>query len=140
LTLHTLIVPDQTRTWIVSALDEATASARARMILANAQTGTLATLAGLDALRAGRLNAGGFVTPRGVGMGLPLSWLLNGNPRYRASTDPLMGISSQSQYTTPLVFTYAESGGSGESAFTFGLRIPRPALADVMQVGPRIFR
>jgi hypothetical protein len=110
------------------------------MILANAQTGTLATLAGLDALRAGRLNAGGFVTPRGVGMGLPLSWLLNGNPRYRASTDPLMGISSQSQYTTPLVFTYAESGGSGESAFTFGLRIPRPALADVMQVGPRIFR
>jgi hypothetical protein len=140
LTLHTLIVPDQTRTWIVSALDEATASARARMILANAQTGTLATLAGLDALRAGRLNAGGFVTPRGAGMGLPLSWLLNGNPRYRASTDPLMGISSQSQYTTPLVFTYAESGGSGESAFTFGLRIPRPALADVMQVGPRIFR
>jgi hypothetical protein len=139
LTLHTLIVPDQTRTWIVSSLDEATASARARMLLAN-QTGTLATLAGLDALRAGRLNAGGFVTPRGVGMGIPISWLLGGNPRYKAATDPLMGISSQSQYTTPLVFTYAETSGAGESAFTFGLRVPRAALADVMQVGPRIFR
>jgi len=137
LTLHTLIVPDQTRAWIVSSLDEATASARARALLAGGAN-TLASREGLDALKAARLNAGGFTTPRGVGMGVPLSWLFSFNLRYKAATDPLMGVSSQSQYTTPLVFTFVENGGS-DTGITIGFRVPRAALADVMQVGPRLF-
>jgi hypothetical protein len=139
LTLHTLVVPDQTRVWIVNALDEATASAKARALVAGG-SGTLAAREGLDVLKTAHTNAGGFVTPRGLGLGVPLSWLFTWNPRYKAANDPLMGISSQSQYTTPLVFTAAESAAGGESTLSLGLRIPRPALQDVMQVGPRIFR
>jgi hypothetical protein len=139
-TLHTLVVPDQTRVWVVNALDEATAAAKARGLV-SAGTPTLATREGLDALKTMRTNAGGFTTPRGVGMGLPVTWLFADNVRYKATTDPIMGVSSQTQYTTPLVFTAAESVESGnEHSLTFGLRVPRGAVQDVMQVGPHIFR
>ncbi len=137
LVLHTLIVPDQSRAWIVSALDEATAVAKAKSILAG--QATLASREGLDALKSARLNAGGFVTPRGVGLGLPLTYLFGGNPRYKASNDPLLGISSQSQYTTPLVFTYVEGSAGTDHALTLSLRIPRAALQDALAVGPRLF-
>jgi hypothetical protein len=138
LTLHVLIVPDQGRAWVVTALDEATAVAKAKALVAG--TSTLANRTGLDALKAGRLNAGGFITPRGVGLGTPWSWLFTWNPRYKVANDPLMGISSQSQYTTPVVLTAMESGGSGEGTLTFALRFPRPGLQEVLQVGPRLFR
>jgi len=138
LTLHTLIVPDGTRAWLVSALDEATAVAKAKQILANQNT--LAAREGLDTLKAARVNAGGFITPRAAGLGLPLSFLFGGSPRYKMANDPLLGISSQSQYTTPLVFTATEGATSNDKNLTLSLRVPRPALADVLQVGPRIFR
>jgi hypothetical protein len=138
LTLHTFIVPDGTRAWLVSALDEATAIAKAKQILASQST--LATREGLDALKSARTNAGGFVTPRGVGLGLPLTFLFNGSPRYKMANDPLLGISSQSQYTTPLVFMGTEGASANDKSLTLSLRVPRPALADVLQVGPRIFR
>ncbi len=139
LTLHTLIVPDGTRAWIVSALDEATAVTKAKAILAQSGT-TLATREGIDALKASRTNAGGFITPRGAGMGLPFTWLVVGSPRYRAATDPLMGVSSQGQYTTPLSFMFTEAGTADSSSLTFSVRVPRALLPDVMAVGPRIFR
>jgi len=138
LTLHTLIVPDGTRVWLVSALDEATAVAKAKQILANQNT--LATREGLDSLKASRANAGGFITPRGAGLGLPLSFLFGGSPRYKMANDPLLGISSQSQYTTPLMFTATEGTSANDKTLTLSLRVPRPALADILQVGPRIFR
>jgi hypothetical protein len=138
LTLHTLIVPDGTRAWLVSALDEATAVAKAKQILASQST--LATREGLDSLKSARTNAGGFITPRGAGLGLPLSFLFESSPRYKMANDPLLGISSQSQYTTPLVFTATEGATGNDKSLTLSLRVPRPALADVLQVGPRIFR
>lgn len=138
LTLHTLIVPDGTRAWLVSALDEATAVAKAKQILAGQNT--LATLPGIDSLKNARVNAGGFITPRGVGLGLPLTFLFGGSPRYKMANDPLLGISSQSQYTTPLVFMATEGSSGNDKSLTLSLRVPRPALADVLQVGPRIFR
>jgi len=122
----------------VSALDEATAVAKAKALVAG--TGTLASRAGLEALTSARINAGGFITPRGVGLGMPLTWLETWNPRYKATNDPLMGISSQSQYTTPVVFTAAEGGGGGGASLTLALRFPRPGLQEVLQVGPRLFR
>jgi hypothetical protein len=137
LTLHTLIVPDGTRAWIVSALDEATANAKAKQILASQNT--LATREGLDSLKAARTNAGGFITPRGAGLGLPLTFLFGGSPRWKVANDPLLGISSQSQYTTPLVFTATEGSSGNDKSLTLSLRVPRPALADILQVGPRIF-
>jgi hypothetical protein len=138
LTLHTLIVPDGTRAWLVSALDEATAVAKAKQILASQNT--LATREGLDALKSARTNAGGFITPRAAGLGLPLTFLFGGAPRYKMANDPLLGISSQSQYTTPLVFMATEGVTGNDKTLTLSLRVPRPALADVLQVGPRIFR
>jgi len=74
-----------------------------------------------------------------VGMGLPLTWLFSGNPRYKAANDPLLGVSSQSQYTTPLVFSYSEAAAGSDHSLTLSLRVPRPALQDVLAVGPRIF-
>ena len=138
LTLHTLIVPDGARAWLVSALDEATAVAKAKQILASQNT--LATREGLDALKNARVNAGGFITPRGAGLGLPLTFLFNGSPRWKMANDPLLGISSQSQYTTPLVFMGTEGASGNDKTLTLSLRVPRAALSDVLQVGPRIFR
>ncbi len=138
LTLHTLIVPDQSRAWIVSALDEATAVAKVKAILAGQST--LAGRAGLESLKTARVNAGGFITPRALGLGMPLSWLFTSNPRWKASNDPLLGISSQSQYTTPLVFMATEGLTGSDHDLTLAVRVPRAALADVLAVGPRIFR
>jgi hypothetical protein len=137
LTLHTLVVPDGTRTWVVNALDVDTAVARAKALLAGAPG--LSQRAGLDALKTMRANGAGFLTPRAIGFGTPITWMTTYNPRYKATTDPLMGISSQSQYTTPLVYTATETTANGENSLSFTFQIPRPAVQDVLQVGPRLF-
>jgi hypothetical protein len=137
LTLHTLVVPDKTTAWVVSALDAATALAEARAIVSG-KGSTLASRAGLESLRSAHVNFGGFFTPRGLGMGLPLTWLV-GNPRREATRDPLIGISSPSQYVTPLVFTAAERAAGPERSLTVSMDVPRAALADFLAVGPRIF-
>ncbi len=141
ITMHTLIVPDGPRAWIVNALDETTAVNKARAIMASAPggAGTLATRAGLDALKNARLNAGGFITPRGAGLGMPMWWMFTWNPRYKISNDPLVGVSSQSQYTTPIIFTAAESASNDEKSLTIGLRVSRSALADALAVAPHLF-
>jgi len=136
LTLHVLVVPDHDMAWVVTALDEATAAAKAREIVAG--TSTLSGRAGIESLKTARLNAGGFFTPRGLGMGLPFTWLV-GSPRYKASTDPVLGMSSSTQYTTPLLFTAAEGSAGSERTLTLSLQMPRAALADFLAVGPRIF-
>jgi len=137
-TLHILVVPDQTRAWVVTSLDQATAVARARLVASpSAATGTLASRQGLDALKSARLNAGGFVTLRGLGMGAPLTWVLD-SPRQRIANDPLLGTSAQSQGSTPLILGFAETSEGGPG-FTMSFDMPRAALADVLQVGPRIF-
>jgi hypothetical protein len=78
------------------------------------------------------------VTMRGLGMGLPLTWLFD-SPRDRVGADPLLGTSTQSQASTPLVLGFAETNDGGPG-FTMSFHMPRTALVDVMQVGPRIFR
>jgi len=139
MTLHTLVVPDQPEAWVVSSLDLATAVAKAKLVSTpTATTGTLATRAGLEALKTTPLNAGGFVTMRGLGMGLPLTWVTD-SPRERIANDPLLGTSSQSQASTPLVLSFAETSDGGPG-FTMRLHMPRAAVTDVLQVGPRIFR
>jgi len=136
--LHTLVVPDHGTAWIVSALDEATAVAKARELVASSSSSTLASRAGLEPMKTAHVNAGGFVTPRGLGMGIPLSWLV-ASPRYKATTDPVLGISSPTQYTTPLLFTAAEAASGSDRSLTLSLTMPRAALADFLGVGPRIF-
>jgi hypothetical protein len=138
LTMHTFIVPDHDRAWIVSALDESTAAAKARAIVSGASGTTLASRAGLEAMKTVRVNAGGFITPRGAGMGIPFTWLV-GSPRYKATSDPLLGVSAQTQYTTPLVFTAAEGKTASARTLTLTARVPRAALTDVLAVAPRIF-
>ncbi len=137
LTMHTLLVPDQSTLWIVSALDEPTAVAKAKALLA-ANAGTLAGRSGLESLKSARMNAGGFVTPRGLGMGIPMSWLV-GSPRYKVTSDPLLGVSSPTQYTTPILLTATEGASGGDHAVTLTLDMPRAALTDFLAVGPRIF-
>ncbi len=141
LTMHSLIVPDGTHAWIVSALDETTAVNKARSLVAASPTnGTLATRAGLDGLRASRINAGGFITPRGVGLGVPFSWLDTWNLRYKMGNDPLVGVSSQSQFTTPIVFSATEAAENDEKSLTISLRITRAVVAEALAVAPHIFR
>jgi hypothetical protein len=140
LTLHTLIVPDGTRAWLVNALDEATAVAKARAIMANAATGTLASRAGLDALKSSRMNAGGFITPRAAGLGLPIMWLEAWNLRYKVTNDPLAGVSAQSQYTTPIIFYASEGAQSDEKSITISLRVTRAVVQEAVAVAPHIFR
>ena len=138
-TLHILVIPDQTRAWVISSLDQATAVAEAKLVASpSATTGTLAGRQGLDALKSARLNAGGFVTMRGLGMGMPLTWVLD-SPRVRIAGDPLLGTSAQSQGSTPFILGFAETN-EGEPGFTMSFDMPRAALADVLQVGPRVFR
>ena len=137
LTMHTLIVPDHGTAWVVNALDEATAVAKARALVSG-NGGTLAGRAGLDALKNGRSNAAGFLTPRGLGLGIPLTWVV-GSPWYKVTSDPLMGISSASQYTTPILISATEGSSGSQRSLTITADMPRAALADFLAVGPRIF-
>ncbi|HEY1960100.1 MAG TPA: hypothetical protein VGH28_31040 [Polyangiaceae bacterium] len=137
LAMHTLVVPDHGTVWVVNALDEATAVAKARALVSGAG-GTLSGRAGLEALKNGHVNAAGFVTPRGLGLGIPMGWLV-GSPWYKVTNDPLMGISSSSQYTTPLLITAAEGASGSERSLTLSADVPRAALADFLAIGPRIF-
>jgi len=139
LTMHTLVVPDGTRAWIVNALDEATAVNVARKLVGSASGGTLATRAGLDLLRSAHANLGGFITPRAAGLGMPITWLSGWNLRYKIANDPLVGVTSQSQYTTPIVFFAQESAQGDDKSLAVGARVTRAVVADVLAVGPRIF-
>ncbi len=136
--LHVLVVPDADTTWVVSALDDKLAAARARAMLKPAASGTLASRGGIEALRGARLNAGGLLTMRGLGMKTPFVWAML-DPTDELQDDPLLGMSSASQGSTLLPFTYVESAKGGERSFTMALRVPRTALSGLMNVGPRIF-
>jgi hypothetical protein len=146
--LHALVVPDATpepRTWMVFASDEKEALSRAKALLASASpspgaspkaAATLATRLGLDPLRAGHENGGGFSTLR--------AWVALSPEPTAASpgkgSDPLALLASlPAQGQSPIVFSSsataaapAGSGSAGSGAYSLSATLPRAAIEDIV--------
>src|SRR5258708_19541171 len=72
LALHALFLPDQGRTWVVIAADDATLSAHANILLSQSPAPDSARLRGrigMEPLRDGKSGAGGFFTLRALPSG-----------------------------------------------------------------------
>ena len=128
LRIHMLIVPDgAARTWIVLSADESTATAKATAVLAaSPDSDKLVRREGLDALKTGKIGAGGFFTQRG--------WPTLQH-RLGAISGSFTGIgehyddatAAQHGGTTPILFGFtAQQSGP----FTATVQLPRAAIED----------
>lgn len=139
--LHLVLVPEGRRTWISVSMEEQVAIARAQGILGSRKQPTLDGRAGLEALRGWRTNAGGFVTMRGLALSGPVLVFAESPGRLLGGHDPLKGIGSQGQAVTPILMGVAAQGSQvGVGAMQLTFEVPRSAIRDVIQLGPRIFR
>lgn len=126
--LHVLLVPDGARTWIVWSMDDGFALDRAKALVGT-PAATLATRPGLEALKAARSNAGGFLTMRGLALDSPIVAMERAPSRYLDRPDPLFGLASSSQGQTPIPIWFAASSGR---AVTGAAAVPRAAVRDAM--------
>lgn len=140
--LHIIAIPDQGRTWIVDAMDEATATAKAKGLLPNApDTGTLAKRADIDALKNKTSNAGGFFNVQGIGLDVPLAWARR-TPAYElAGDDPLGGMTTPTQGATAIPFVFTEQAPPANMAgmLVLSARIPKEAITDGLTYGTKLF-
>jgi hypothetical protein len=139
--LHLVLVPDGKRTWISVAMEEAVAIARAQGMLAPGKQPALDGRVGLESLKSWRSNSGGFVTMRSIALSGPVLVFAESPSHLLGGRDPLKGIGSQGQAVTPILLgAAAQSSQVGAGATQLTVEVPRAAVRDVMQVGPRIFR
>ena len=133
LTLHVLAVPDQGGTWVGFAMDAKLLAQKAAASLSTApDANTLGKTATADALRDVKANGAVLVTLKGF---LVFSALDRRSP-YAL----LNALTSKGQ--TPIVLTAAAqppaAGGAGSSIAKF--KVPRGAIADLVQVGIKTAR
>jgi hypothetical protein len=137
--LHLLVLPDGARSWLVLASDEATLVAKAKAVLTPAADGaaTLARRGGLESMRDARVNAAGFVSPRGLVAGTAFGWLLG--QKYGAlHRDVFEGVgASPQQGATPIPFSFTSQAGAGATpggSFTASAALPRGAIEDLVRI------
>ncbi len=138
LVLHALVVPDGNASWLVFAADESLAVAKAKELLAS-EPSALGSRAGLAAMKDAnaKMNAGGFVTPRGFEVEDVFAWTFA--PRWRRlERDPLAGISSApDRAATAIPFQMLSLAGAGASpagTFTATATIPKEAIASILRL------
>ena len=139
ITLHLLVAPDTdgARTWLVVAADEALLVAKTKALLAPADSSSLGKRGGFESMREAKINAGGFVSARGLVEGSTFSWSIG--QRYGAlRRDPFLGLASSAQQGgTPIPFTFTAQSGAGASTggtFVATATAPRGAIEDLVHV------
>jgi hypothetical protein len=124
--MHAILVPDQGKTWIVSAANLDLAVSRARAILPNAPDApTLAKRTDLAPLRDAHVASAGFVTARALVGSSPMSHLLG-------MTKSHAGVSS-SQGTAPIFFLTRSEARPQGGAFILTSKISRESMQDVIK-------
>jgi hypothetical protein len=134
LVLHVIAVPDGEASWVVFAADEALAVTKVKEVLAG---GALASRAGLASMKDARSNAGGFMTPRTLGIQNAPGWVLS--PDWaKLESDPLRWVASApDRGATPISFQLAAQAGTTESpagTFTATATIPKGAIESIVRM------
>ncbi len=134
LLLHVFVVPDGAHTWVTYAGDEALGILKARTVLPSAAGAqTLAKRAGLDTVKDGRANAGGFVSARGLLGASPLSMGSSGRPRGRVF-EALAATQGQGAVAIPYLLRAQVPEGATKGSLVVTATMPRAAILDIARV------
>jgi hypothetical protein len=129
--LHVLAVPDGGATWLAFGLDGKLVAQKVGAAAAGAPAaGSLGKAAGIEALREGALNGGGFTTLRGLTLLTALASSGDRDAFVRVAALPHKG-------TTPVIVsglaeTPSDAARGGASVGT--LRIPRAVIEDLVKL------
>jgi hypothetical protein len=132
--LHAVVVPDGSASWIVFAADESLLVAKVKEILAGAggQGGIGSRLA---SMKDAKMNAGGFLTARGLLDGLPFSWALGGYWTSLPSDAFASFAAAPDQGMTAIPFQLTSQPGGGAApagTFVATATVPRAAIEGVV--------